>query len=146
MLHTVNRNPSRGDLRSFGIVILVGMGVIGAVLWSYGGEAGWRLAWQGNGAQKVAFVLWALGVVVAAITLTSVPAGRPIYVAWMTLAMWMGMVMVPVFLTVLFFVLLPVFSLIRFKDPLRLKLKKTGTYWEDHKPHEATIERMMRPF
>lgn len=144
---SVNRNPSREDLRSFGLVILVGLGVIGALLWSYGGDdVGWRLGWQGNGGQHLAIGLWVLGVVVAVVTLTSVSAGRPVYVVWMTLAMWMGMVMVPVLLTVLFVVFLPVFSLIRFADPLRMKLKAGGTYWEDHTPHEATIERMRRPF
>jgi hypothetical protein len=42
--------------------------------------------------------------------------------------------------------LLPVFSLIRFSDPLRFKLKSGGSYWEDHPPHEPTLERTMRPF
>lgn len=146
MRDSVNRNPSREDLRSFGLVMLCGLGVIGGLIWCYGGAAGWRWGWQGDAGQRLAITLWGLGAAVTAITLTSVSLGRPIYVVWMTAAMWMGMVMVPVFLTVLFVVLLPVFSLIRFADPLRMKLKKGGTYWEDHAPHEATLERMRRPF
>jgi len=72
--------------------------------------------------------------------------GRPLYVAWMTGAMAIGAVMSTVLLTVLYFVLLPVFSLIRFKDPLRLKLKAEGSYWEDPSPHEATLDRTSRQF
>ena len=71
----------------------------------------------------------------------------PVYVVWMTAAMWIGRVMTPVLLTALFVVLLPVFSLIRLGDPLRLKLKPKGeSYWEDHKHHESTLERTARPF
>ncbi len=90
--------------------------------------------------------LWGLGVVVAALTLSSPMVGRPIYVWWMLAAAAMGAVMVPLFLTLLYFVLLPVFSLIRLKDPLRLKLKRGGSYWEPHAPFEATIERMQHLF
>jgi hypothetical protein len=64
----------------------------------------------------------------------------------MTLASYLGMVMTTLLLSVLFFVLLPIFSLIRLKDPLRLKLRSAGTYWERPDPHEPTINRMRRPF
>ncbi len=146
MLIEVNRNPSRRDLCGFGITILIGLGVIGGLLWWLTGGEGAGLAWTGRGGQWVAAGLGVFGVLVASITLSSESAGRPIYVVWMTAAMWMGAVMVPVFMSVLFFVLLPVFSLIRLKDPLRMKLKREGTYWEPHTPHEATLERMRRPF
>lgn len=146
MIHTVNRNPSRTEVRNFGITILIGLAVIGSALWWLTkGEAA-ALAWTGRSGQWMAVVLWTVGVVVAAVTLSSQTGGKPIYVVWMTVAMWMGMVMVPLLLTVMYFVVLPVFSLIRFKDPLRLKLKQGGSYWEKPRPYEATIERMSRPF
>ena len=66
--------------------------------------------------------------------------------AWMIGATGIGKVMLPVFLTLVFFILLPVFTLVRLADPLRMKLTKEATYWEPHKPHEATVERMLRPF
>ena len=90
--------------------------------------------------------LWILGGVVAILSLTSPSIGKPIYVAWMSVAAAIGFVTVPLLLTILYFVLLPVFSLIRFKDPLRLKLRRGDSYWEPHTPIDATIERMQRPF
>ena len=53
--------------------------------------------------------------------------------------------MTSVLMTVLFFVLLLPFTLIKLKDPLRLKLGG-ATYWEPHKNPPATLERFQRPF
>jgi len=64
----------------------------------------------------------------------------------MTGAMYLGMAMTTVLLSVLFVILLPFFSLIRLADPLRLKPKSSGSYWEDPTPHDATLERTRRPF
>lgn len=146
MLHLVNRNPSSEDLRKFGVTILIGLGVIGGLLWWFTGEAGARLAWTGRAGQWIAAAMWVLGVGASAIAFSSQSAGRRVYVGWMLVGAAMGMVMLPLFLSVLFFFFLPVFALIRLKDPLRLKLKRGGTYWEKHDPHEATIERMQRLF
>ena len=146
MLNTVNRNPSREELRRFGLVILVGLGVMGAVLWWLGTRDAAGLGWSGSKGQWVGVVFWAIGVAVPSVTLVSQGAGRAVYVVWMTVALWMGMVMIPLLLSVLFLVLLLPFTLIRFWDPLRLKLRREGSYWEKHSPHEASIERMHRPF
>jgi len=71
----------------------------------------------------------------------------PVYVGWMSAAFAIGAVMTVVLMTVLFIVLLPLFSLTRLADPLRMKLKPAGeSYWEDHKHHESTLERTARPF
>jgi hypothetical protein len=44
-------------------------------------------------------------------------------------------------------IVLPPFSLlVRRKDPLRRKRTKEGSYWEDYKPYEPTLERMKRLF
>jgi hypothetical protein len=60
--------------------------------------------------------------------------------------MVLGTAMSIVMLTLMFFLVLPVFALIRLKDPLRMKLHREASYWEEPKPQEASIERMMRPF
>jgi hypothetical protein len=146
MITKVNRNPSRKDLRDFGIAMIVGFGVIGGFLLSYSRANGFDLSWRGSGAQMVGVGLWGLGLVVAVIAWTLPSLGKTVYVVWMTVATYMGMVMLPVLLTVLFVVMLPVFSLIRFSDPLRIKLKRGGSYWESSRKHEATLERMRRPF
>jgi hypothetical protein len=133
MLFEVNRHPSRSELYRFGATMLIGLGVIGALLW-------WR-GWPG-----AAVVLWVVGVVLGILSVGPVGLGTKVYVGWMLVAAGIGRVVMPVFLTLVFVLLLPVFSLIRFADPLRLRLKSEGSYWEPHKPHEATLERMRRPF
>lgn len=86
------------------------------------------------------------GVVAGLLALYSPRLGRKLYIAWMTMTLPVGLLMSTLLLTILYFLLLPVFSLIvRRKDPLRKKLGGP-TYWEDYKPHEPTIERMRRPF
>ena len=134
MLFTINRNPSRSELTQFAFIILIGFGIIATLV-------AWR--W---GLATVARAIGAIDVVLFVTILVAPRIGRKIYVGWMLGAAGMGTLLFPVFLTVAFFVFLPVFSLIRLADPLRLKLKREGTYWEPHKRHEPTIERMRRPF
>lgn len=131
----VNKNPTLKDLRQFGVVMLIGFAVIaGLVYWLKPGN-------------NVPYYLGGLGLVMFLIEMI-VPTslGRIVYIGWMTGATYMGMVMVPFFLTLLYFILLPPFALIRLKDPLRMKLTPDGTYWEKHENHEASLERMRRPF
>ena len=149
-LFTVNRNPSVGVLRSFGWAMLGGFGFIGLVLWvvprlSAGDVAIW--GWSGNGSQVVAVCLWALGAGLCILSLSSPSLAKPVYVVWMSVAALVGMIMATLLLSVLFVVFLPVFSVVvRFGDPLGKKLRKDGTYWEDPKPFEPTLERMERLF
>lgn len=97
--------------------------------------------------QITAFCLQGLGLVLWIISITAPGVAKPIYVVWMSITVPVGIVMSIIMLSILFFVFLPVFSLIvRTGDPLRRKLKTGGSYWEDYKPHETTIERMQRPF
>ena len=151
-MQAVNRNPTRSQIHVFGLVVLGGMVVIGALLWYRGllapgrwwPDAGW--GWNGSSSQVIAIVLCVVGIWIAVECLVSYVLGRLLYIVWMTGAMYLGVVTTTLMLSVLFFVLLPVFSLIRFKDPLRLKLKASDSYWEDPTPHEATIDRMRKPF
>jgi hypothetical protein len=146
-LMTVNRDPSSKDLRQFAWVMLGGMSLLAALAWWRGRapETGW--AWAGGGWHILSAVFAVTGVAFCAGTLASRAAGRRLYVTWMTGASRLGTVMTYVVMTVLFVTLLPVFSLIRFKDPLRMKLRKSGeTYWEDYPPHEHSLERTIRPF
>ena len=71
---------------------------------------------------------------------------RPaVYEAWMMFAKALNLVVMTVIFSLLFLVLLP-FNLIRLRDPLRFRLRDRDTYWEDHQPYQATIERMTRAF
>ncbi len=146
VLATVDHNPSASTLRRFGFTILFGLGLIGGLLWYRGGSEPSWWQWSGSSLQVAAAVLWIIGPIILMICLTAPAAGRLIYIGWMTGGVAMGTVMTPVGMTVLFVVLLPVFSLIRLKDPLRRRLGAVGSYWEDPTPHEASLERMRRMF
>ena len=149
-IFTVNKNPTVREVRAFGWAMLGGFLLLGAILWI----AGWWKAapprgffeWIGSTGHWVILFMWVLGPVLLALSHAPYAVGRGTYVTWMSLAVPIGILMSNVMLTLLYFVLLPVFSLIRFGDPLRKRLSKDGTYWEDHKEHEPTLDRMMRPF
>ncbi len=146
MIATVNRNPSASELHKFGWAMVLGFGILGGLLWYLGPDPN-GFAWVDAGAQHVAIVCWILGPALLAIAHLPRSVAVPIYVGWMSAAMFLGAIMTAVLMTVLFIVLLPVFSLIRFADPLRMKLKPADeSYWEDHRHHESTLERTARPF
>ncbi|GJM23701.1 MAG: hypothetical protein DHS20C16_01160 [Phycisphaerae bacterium] len=142
----VNRNPNAKVLRSFGLAMLFGFGVIGGLLWFLAPEPN-SFAWQGARGQKFAIGLWCLGALLALLSIGPRQLAVPAYVGWMSVGMFLGGIMTFVMMSVLFIVLLPIFTLIRFKDPLRMKLKPPGeSYWEDYREHEPTLERTARPF
>ncbi len=142
----VNRNPDLNTLRSFGLAMLLGFGLLGGLLW-YAWPDPNSFAWRSAGGQKLAIGLWAVGTLLALASIGPRGIAVPVYVGWMTIGMFLGGIMTFIMMSALFFVLLPVFSLIRFKNPLRLKLKPPGeSYWEDCREHEPTLERTARPF
>jgi len=148
-MFTVNKNPTPKDLRKFGWAMLFGFGLLGAVLWvlhARKAELG-LIAWDGRVAQIASIVMWAAGLFCWVISLAAPAVAKPVYVGWMSVTVPVGLVMSTVMLTILFIVILPIFSLIvRMGDPLRKRLTPGGTYWEDYKPHEPSVERMRRPF
>lgn len=153
-MFTVNKNPDKSDLRNFGWAMLIGFGVLGAVVWTAPWLNAWRtgepsppLAWSGSGTQVTAVCLWAVGLSLWAVSMLTRSPARVVYIVWMSAAMALGTVMSTVLLTVLFIGLLPVFSVVvRIGDPLRKRPSAKETYWEDYRPYEATMERMRRPF
>ena len=145
-MQAVNRNPSSGELRKFGLAMILGFGILGAIFWYFAGPAN-GLSWRGESLQRIAIAFWILGPVLLLISVGPKGLARPVYIGWMSVAFFTGGIMTVVLLSVLFFVLLPVFALIRFADPLRTKLRPPGeSYWEDHVHHESTLERTIRPF
>ena len=71
---------------------------------------------------------------------------KAIWEGWKRFTEKLGIVMTFIMMTVMFIVILPVFSLVRFSDPLRRKRHSGGTYWEEHKPYESTLDRAKRAF
>lgn len=147
-MFTVNKDPSVSELRKFGWAMLIGFGVIGAILWvvAVRRHGGGPLAWSGLAIQYVAIGFIALGIALCVVGVGAPTVSRLIYVAWMTVTVPIGIVMSAVLLSVLFVFFLPLFSVIvRMGDPLRKKLG-ASSYWEDYKPYEHTLERMRRLF
>lgn len=149
-MFVVNRRPDAAELHKFGYAMALGFGILGALLWAF---PAWRAGepitdWAGRGTQIAALCLWALGLILLIVSRLPGPLATPVYVAWMTGATAIGLVMTTLLLTPMFVIMLPVFSLIvRHGDPLRRKLRpEAKTYWETYKPHEPTLERLRRPF
>jgi hypothetical protein len=55
----------------------------------------------------------------------------------------MGRVQTFILMTIIYFLVVPIFSLVRFSDPLKLRLKKKSTsYWETKKEIDTSLEKM----
>ena len=149
-MFTVNRNPSTSDLHKFGVAMLIGFAALGGIAWIAPAIRAWDTAlldWRGGWNQMSAIVAWVLGSSLFAASRAPEPIARRVYVAWMSGATAMGIVMSTLVLTIMFVILLPPFSLIvRMGDPLRKRLTAGGTYWEEYKGRDGTLERLRRPF
>jgi hypothetical protein len=147
---TINRNPSVDDLRKFAWAMLIGFNGLAVLLlaiswWRAGGERPFFS--PGAGLLCVCVVLCVVGTLTAMISLASPTLAKPLYVGWMTATMPIGVAMTTVMLSILFAVLLPIFSLIvRLGDPLHRRRTAGSSYWEPYKRHEPTLDRMRRPF
>lgn len=145
-LESATEPPSAANVRQFGLAMLIGFGGLGALFWWTGRapELGW--GWSGSGRQSAACACWAAGAAFAAISWASVTAGRRLRAVWMAVSTVLGGFMTAVLLTLLYFLFLPFFAWIRWRDPLRTRLHRDGSYWENPSTHEPTLERMRKPF
>ncbi len=146
-MFTINKNPTTADLRGFSWAMLGGFIGLGLVISVASAVLGW-LTIDPAKAKSTFYVFTAIGVAFFLISrFAPHPIARGLYVAWMSAVVPIGIVMSTIMLTMLFIVILPIFSVIvRLGDPLRKKLNTSASYWEDSKPHEPTLERMRRPF
>ncbi len=143
MFAPVNRNPSLKELKSFGWIMLGGLGGIALVLLlaalSGGSESGER---------AIPAIVWVLGLAGPTVWLVSrlsPAATRVLYVGWMTATRPIGIVVFVVLMSVLFGLFVPVFSLIvRRADPLRLRRQSKASYWEDVAPQKPSLRHMAR--
>ncbi|MCX6901553.1 MAG: hypothetical protein NT105_22975 [Verrucomicrobia bacterium] len=72
---------------------------------------------------------------------------REIWERWKKVAHRLGVWQTNLILTLLYFLIIPVFALIAGKKRLRLKLDPAAaTYWEDVKPLPHSLEEAGRPF
>jgi len=129
--------------------MLAGFGLFAIVIWTLSTLRHDRslLTWVGDSNQWTAVGLALLGVLLLTVSRMPAAIARPVYVVWMSAATAIGIVVSTILLTVLFLFVLPPFALIvRWKDPVRKKLRPQGTYWESYPPYEPTLDRLRRPF
>jgi hypothetical protein len=124
----LNTNPSRRDLRSLGITLLVGLGAVGALFYfRFDNPSAGRGLWIGAVCGLIVSLLPVLG--------------RWLYIGWMGLGMAIGLVTSPIVLMVLYLVVFVplglVFRLIK-RDTMRRSFDGTAaTYWEDYPKNEG---------
>ncbi len=141
------KDPTQSELHRFGLIVFTGMTAVAVYLWITGSntQAGWL--WAGTSRQIASIFVSAVGILVLFLSMISPGVGKVIYKTWITGATVLGTCLTFLVLTLMYFLVLPVFSLIRFSDPLQLKLLGNDeTYWEDHRHHESTLERSQRLF
>ena len=62
---------------------------------------------------------------------------------WKRFANRMGRIQTFILMTIVYFLIVPIFSLVRFSDPLKLRLKKKSTsYWETKNEIDTSLEKM----
>ena len=72
---------------------------------------------------------------------------RQIWEGWKKIAHKMGVIQTHILLTVVYFLVIPVFAMFAGRKRLRLKLDPAAaSYWEDVKPTSNTLEDAGRPF
>ncbi len=139
---SINWSPDKKELRNFGIAMLVGFGVIGAVLF-------WGI-WPVAEAKPTAAVLcWVFGVVAGVLGLSGTKVALPVYWAWMSIAFVMGNIISRILLALFFYGMITPIGLVRRKffgaDPLQLQKRQTDSYWIDV-PQVTDKERYQRQF
>ncbi len=121
----IDWNPTPGKLRSFGLVVIAGFGLLGAAFWLGKPFAENRTA---------AVALWAAGGLLGLPGLTGTKAGLPGYLAWMAVAFAIGSVTGRVMLALFYYTMITFTGLVMRatgRDRLNLKRRQTGTYWTD---------------
>jgi hypothetical protein len=121
----INWRPNPGELRKFGLVLLVGFGVLSAAF-----AFGWPVEKQ----MGVAVGLWIAGGVLGGLGLTGTPAALPVYWAWMGVAFVMGNIVSRIVMVLVYYgVVTPMALFMRLIGRDRLDLRGPGrqSYWHD---------------
>ena len=121
----VNWRPSSRKLRQYGIVVMVGFGLIG-LLFRFGFKD-----------PEAAWVVWAFGGLSGGLALTGTRAGLPLYWLWMGIGFVIGNVVNRVLMSLVFFLAVTPMALIMKllrRDRLRLRRPQTDSYWIDVPP------------
>ncbi len=128
----INWNPTSRELRVFGVIMLIGCGIVGGLLWSWGYPT-------------AAKVVWGVGGAVGVVALLVPIAAKPVYLL-LTVVSWpIGFVMSYLVLGLFYYVIITgtglVFRVIG-RDPLQRRLDpEATTYWEPKSLPDANDKR-----
>ena len=130
---------TKKNLRIFGLAFVV----VFVLLALFG-----KYVWKWETANTWAVVFLALAVVFLVPSLFAPGVLRPLYGPWVKFGFVLGVIVTTILMSVLFIIVVPIFSLIRLKDPLRVRRSRdpNESFWEPHTNSEPTIERFARPF
>jgi hypothetical protein len=121
----INKNPSRRELRWFGVLLALFFAIVGTVA---------RFKWH---APAAALALWGAGVVVPALYYAVPPVRKTLYLGWVYATFPVGWVVSHAVLAVVFYgVFTPVGLLLRLlgRDSMRRAPDRaTATYWVEHR-------------
>ena len=132
----INWNPSKKDLRIFGISMIAGLAVVALLLWYR-----WHLWTAGT-------IVLVAGHVIGLIGLSGTRAALPLYRAWMAVAFVLGSVVSRLLLAVFFYgMITPMGLAMRLlgRDKLSRR-RREQTYWVDAPPAPAEPARYERQF
>jgi polyferredoxin len=135
-LVAIDWHPDSRALRRFGLTVLAGLGLIGALLWFW------------SEARTAALVAWGSGAVLGLPGLTGTRAALPGYRLWMGVAFVLGSVMGRVLLGLVWYGLITPMGLVMRlggRDRLALRRREAVTWWRDLPPPDGP-ERHERQF
>ncbi len=129
----IRRDPSRAELRWFGLTLAVTLGVLGVVVWGKGRF----ILGTGHAPPIASWVVWGIGVVVPAVYYAVPRARKRIFVGFMYLVYPIGLVMSHIILGVVFYlVITPIGVVMRLfgHDPMGRGFDPgASTYWTEHR-------------
>ena len=118
----LNRNPTRKDLVSFGLIVAVGMSAIGGYM-------------ELHGRPERALVAFVVGGAVLLLSLIP-PVGRVLYILWMGLGLTLGFFTDPIVMLVVYTVVVVpvgVWFKLSGRDAMRRQIdREAKSYWEDY--------------
>ena len=120
----LNLNPSKRELRWFGLSILLFFALIGGIVW-------WRTE-----SLTAPIILWSIGAAMCVVYYAIQPFRRPLYLGFMYAVFPIGWTISHAVLALLYYLLFtPIGLIIRLfgRDPMQRRLDRSAaTYWVPH--------------